>query len=235
MDFSANPDILILKIKELCGSRCYRSAEIIVASSLASLSLSDTKLETVFYRSQLYDILGDIYSERNEISQSCEYFRLSLNAFEKNQIYIGGNKIISTFLMEVRYKLALILHKSNQNKLAIQTLEIIPISNRQVKVNMVLGRLYQNEGLVRQAILVYKSVLAVNPAIVEAIEYLSQLGANLEDVLKVVKPSKSDADISKSGDNELFAAGEEMIFTFSKLPFNSFKLYIQASIVLSFQ
>lgn len=76
---------------------------------------------------------------------------------------------------EIRYKSALCLDMEKKSLEAITMLQSIPVKQRTLKVNMLLGKLCERNGRDAHAILALKSVLKESPLNLEAIKLLMSL------------------------------------------------------------
>ena len=83
---------------------------------------------------------------------------------------------------DVKFQLHLCYVHHKQFGQATGILESIPAKQRTVKVNMALGRLYQQCGTERPAITAYKEVLRECPLAMEAAQALLQMGVKGTEV-----------------------------------------------------
>ena len=196
---------ILENIEHLCEMKCHRSAEIISYFSIAFIDQHKHVPKTNHdLKGQLFKILGDIHLHKSENHQSQGYYQQSLlwmsttepavviNSIEKPNLSLNNKQSIqfnciknttSSSVHEVKYNIA-INHMANKDyPIALKELESIPISHRNIKIQMELSRLYLILKMNKQAILTLKSVLLSNNLVLEAIEYLIELDVDKDEIL----------------------------------------------------
>lgn len=87
----------------------------------------------------------------------------------------------------------------NELSSAQKELEAVPAEYRDVRVNALLGKLYQMSGLKRHAMSAYKLALEEMPFAVEIIEALVTLGISQEDLTGLIARGISQGPLEGSG------------------------------------
>lgn len=87
---------------------------------------------------------------------------------------------------EIRYKVALCLDMEKKNTEAISMLQSIPVKQRTMKVNMLLGKLCERANRDSNAISALKSVLKECPMNLEAIKLLMSLSVTALEINVII-------------------------------------------------
>jgi hypothetical protein len=87
----------------------------------------------------------------------------------------------------------------NELSSAQKELEAVPAEYRDVRVNALLGKLYQMSGLKRHAMSAYKLALEEMPFAVEIIEALVTLGISQEDLTGLIARGTSQGPLEGTG------------------------------------
>ncbi|KAI8010763.1 Sulfoquinovosyl transferase SQD2 [Camellia lanceoleosa] len=86
---------------------------------------------------------------------------------------------------EVKFKIASCHCSLNENRAALVEMEGIPNKARNLQMNIMMGKLYQNSRHTRSSIACYKECLRHCPYVIEAIVALAELGVASKDIISI--------------------------------------------------
>lgn len=109
----------------------------------------------------------------------------------KNPMSMNFENLVETFPEhEVRYKIALCLEQMNEMSEALGALNSISNRQRNLKINMMIGKLSMQLGKCQNAETAYKAVVRESPMNLEAMKGLLTLGVSELEISNIVSESE---------------------------------------------
>jgi tetratricopeptide (TPR) repeat protein len=200
----ANSDRIRGQIEMLLGAQCFDSAEALCSLHLSSLNKVED-VNAIKLSPPFLELLGDIIFRKGEFKRALSYYRQS-----SQQKKIGNgmsnrkrsNSIENAIDGQLRFKECQCHIELKDLTTAIRELEAIPLSLRNLKINMCMGKLYRSANLKRHAISCFILVIKELPSAVEAIESLVSLGIESGELLTIL-----DNACRESSESALYADG----------------------------
>ncbi|XP_063242706.1 anaphase-promoting complex subunit 7 isoform X2 [Bacillus rossius redtenbacheri] len=170
-------------------------SNVISAASLL-LSLNDSAQEIfsvhckfqalVYYAHSLYHT-GQYRKAEVTYRQALQYRKSLIKSKSAGKPSESPKDIVSD--LDLKYKIHMCHVNLKQNNQAIVVLQSVPAKQRNARINMALGKLYQQSGMDRSAITCYKEVLKESPLALDAVEGLLSLGVKGVEVHSFVLES----------------------------------------------
>ncbi|KAF3427113.1 hypothetical protein E2986_09095 [Frieseomelitta varia] len=168
------------QIKLLYEQSLYSNV-ISLANLVLSLSEHNSDLLPIHGKFHIYVYYADAHFHLGKYKRAEALYKKSLQ-FRKCLLKskgatkpLEGQKDLPTDV-DIKFQIHLCLIKLKNPQEALQVLQSIPGKQRTPKVNMVLAKMFQEQGMERSAITTYKEVLRECPLALEAAEGLLSLG-----------------------------------------------------------
>ncbi|OQR94813.1 anaphase-promoting complex subunit 7 [Thraustotheca clavata] len=173
---------MLVRTLELQMSNLLHDGEFDSVLLLGSLVASLNKPQEQF--GAIYELYADALMAKRDTTHALRYYKLCL-ALE------CGNEVT------IRLKIARCMHQLDDISNALVILKALPANTRPLPVLMLLGKLYQSQGLTQQAKLAYSAALnsktlnitRLNPYALEASFALAEMALNEQKQIDIQLPS----------------------------------------------
>ncbi|GLD94133.1 hypothetical protein PINS_up002744 [Pythium insidiosum] len=159
--------------------------DFLVALASAAAASSATSAPALAFHSKSFELFGDLLLQRGEHRRAIQYYK----RFWKLQ---PSHVPSSAETASVNVKMATCWVALENPHQAIELLHSVPTAHRSLRLNLLLGRLYRDEGLKTKAEDAYRQALRLNPYALEASVALAELAAARESSLASGPSSSSD-------------------------------------------
>jgi anaphase-promoting complex subunit 7 len=186
------------QIEAMTAAEQYLSAEYLIQLFLSSLHANDSisLLQKQEYETSYLEKLADMISAQGNYRRALEIYRHVWQLMKQLSHAKTPNKTVklTTLAMNtdearVKFKEGKALYALKDNSSALKELEVIPTKYREVACHMLLGNLYKNSNMKKQAVNSYQEALKLMPLSLEAIEALASLGETYQDITSVISDS----------------------------------------------
>lgn len=209
-----NSDRVKSQIALLLNANCCDSAEALCSLYLSSINKVENA-NAIKLSPSFLELLGDIIFKKGEYKRALSYYKQSS---QQRRVGFGANNrkrsnsIDNVVDGQLRYKECQCHIELKDVTTAIRELEAIPVTLRDLKTNMCMGKLYKSANLKRHAISCFILVIRELPSAIEAIEALVSLDVESEELLSVLDEACRDSKESALyGDSWLHSIATSLI------------------------
>ena len=178
----ASTDELLADLKRLIDDGLFASAEILGSLLLARC---DTEAHPARERGDALALYADALFGKGEHKRARSYYRRAIERRRGAGPWTGdgdGSRARDEAEARLRLREAECGVVLDEHAAAIGSIEAVPVELRPAKARALLGKLYLQSGLKRNAITAFESALDKDPLCLEVIEPLQRLKASQQDL-----------------------------------------------------
>lgn len=191
------PELVLAEVRSLLQAELFDSAEALVSFYLSATQSgepvaenSSAAISAKMLLADFHEASGDALFGKKEFKRACSAFQsaeLAGKGQPSSKAKLPFSAVSSSGEAKLRFKQALCLHELKEPGSALKCLETIPAKYRTLGIHKMMGDLYCESNLKRNAIGCYKEALLLQPLAVEIAERLVDLGVESSEVLQTLQ------------------------------------------------